>query len=124
VSLVFGAWGEGSSGRLDLVAIQDRALWHTQVLPGLLGKVKGAKAKASSAFAGGLAHAAAATKQVTFKVSDAGKPLKGASVKVVGAGAKKTNAKGRTTFTLKAGRYKVNVKKGGYSPSRLRIKVG
>jgi hypothetical protein len=130
----FGLWGEGSNGPLDLLANISKtsgadAVWQTQALPGLLVTVKGAQvvgaqSRLTSHSVGGSVHRAAVNPSVTFTVTDAGDPLAGASVNVVGVGTKATNAAGQTSFQLAKGKHKVQVHKGGYTPATLTVKVG
>lgn len=121
-STVYGLSGEGSNGKLDLMARVGLAggavaTWHSQVKPGLLVKTKGAKASAA-----GRAVAAGKRKKVTFTVSDAGSPIKGAKVKV-GKASRKTNGKGKASLRLPRGKSKATVSKGGYSTAKLKLRV-
>ncbi len=78
----------------------DAATWHAEILPGLTVEKTGKK------------------KQVVLEVTDAGRPVKGAVVRV-GRRSLKTNKKGRT----KAARLKgtAEVTKSGYSPTHFVI---
>ncbi|HTE74842.1 MAG TPA: hypothetical protein VK640_16820 [Actinomycetes bacterium] len=96
VGTVWNTVGDAANGRLDLVVSFDPEasggprLLHTQVLPGL--KVAASPRKWDNAGA----------KSVTFTVSDAGLPVKGAKVKV-GSRSDTTDAKGKVTLTFPAG---------------------
>jgi hypothetical protein len=89
--------GDAAHGLLDLVANfdpdaagTDPRLIHTQVLPGLSVTRTPHKVASSSAH------------PVTFHVTDAGTPVRGASVRVAGHHAL-TNARGVATFTVPKG---------------------
>jgi hypothetical protein len=97
--------GEGSLGALDLLASVGTgsalATWHTQVRPPLALSASRSKAK------------------VTFRVTDAGDPVAGATVKVAGKSLK-TNASGRATTTLRGGGT-ATASKGSYAPASARV---
>jgi len=104
-SAVWKLSGEGSSGVLDLLASVTTggslATWHTQVRPPL-------------------AVGAARTKStVTFRVTDAGDPVAGATVDVAGRKLQ-TNASGRATATL-AGAATATATKRGYADASVRV---
>jgi hypothetical protein len=77
------------------------ATWHTQVRPPLALSASRSKAK------------------VTFRVTDAGDPVAGATVKVAGKSLK-TNASGRATTTLRGGGT-ATASKGSYAPASARV---
>lgn len=93
---VWNTVGDAAHGRLDLVVSFDPdssggpRLVHTQVLPGL--KVAASPRKWDSA----------STRSVTFTVTDAGRPVKGAKVKV-GTKSATTDARGKATLSFPAG---------------------
>jgi hypothetical protein len=97
ISFFNGLSIEASSGRIDLAANVQKgsvpALYHTQVLEGL--KVTASPTKVS--------HLHAAT--VTFKVTDAGEAVAGATVTFLGHKAH-TNSKGVATIKLAKGQKK------------------
>jgi hypothetical protein len=97
--------GNASSDSLDVFASFTTpgalATWHTQVLPGLTVETKKTK------------------KSVTFSVSDAGEPIKGAKV----AFKKKTistNGKGQAIGPV--GKGTATVTKSGYTPATTLVK--
>jgi hypothetical protein len=108
---IFGVWGDGSLGNLDLItsvgtASNAVAFWHTQVLPPL-------DVEASGGFG-----------TVKVKVTDAGDPVPGVLVTVAGHHAV-TNGSGSASFHLKQkGTVKVKATKKGYrgDTDRARIK--
>lgn len=93
---VWNTVGDAAHGRLDLVVSFDPdssggpRLVHTQVLPGL--KVAASPRRWDNA----------SSASVTFTVTDAGRPVKGAKVKV-GTQSATTNAKGKATLSFPAG---------------------
>jgi hypothetical protein len=93
--------GEGSPGPLDaFVAVTTGgglSTWHRQVLP-----------KLTIAATGGAI--------VRFRVTDAGDPVAGATVRV-GSKWLATNAAGRASIDLPAGRVRATASKAGYSPA-------
>ena len=97
--------GEGSLGALDLLASVStgKALstWHTQVQPPLSLSAKRQK------------------NTVTFRVTDAGDPVAGATVAVAGKNLQ-TNAAG-TAKTSLAAAGKATASKGGYAPASVRV---
>jgi hypothetical protein len=103
--------GEGSRGPVDVVALLDPpngdiGNWHQRILPGLtLTAKKGKNGK------------------VTLRVTDAGAAVKGAKVKLKGAGSKTTGAGGTVKVTLADGRYGATASKSGYEPGTLRLRV-
>jgi hypothetical protein len=114
--------GDGQAGRLDLLGSfslgtsSTAATWATQVLPGLT------LSASPSLLHTGAKHATA----VTFTVSDAGQPVKGALVHA-GHVHGSTNAKGK--LTLKLGPFKhrtsltASVSDNGYVGASLRLTV-
>lgn len=117
---VYRIQGEGSRGPLDLLVLTDAkgglGFFHQRVLPGL-----GLVAKPKAVKAG---------KASTFRVTDAGAPVKGAKVKLkIGQKklVKKTNAKGKASFKIpgatKSGRYAATATKGGYTRAIARLRV-
>ena len=111
---------EGSRGPLDLLVLADAkgglGYFHQRVLPGLTFT-----AKPQAVRRGG---------KVTFRVTDAGKPVKGAKV-LLKLGKKKlsrkTNGAGRTAIEVPANtrprRYPATAKKGGYAVAKRRVRV-
>ena len=100
--------GEGSAGPLDLIAnVQTgggNAYWHQQVWPKL--SLTGARAG----------------KNIVFRVTDAGDPVAGASVKAAGK-ILKTNASGRATLTqAPSGRVKASASKAGYAAATTTVR--
>ena len=100
--------GEGSAGPLDLIAnVQaggTQGFWHQQVWPklSLTGSRSGTK--------------------IVFRVTDAGDPVAGASVKAVGK-TLKTNASGRGTLAkAPAGRVKATASRAAYAPATATIR--
>lgn len=97
--------GEGSLGALDLLASVSTgkalATWHTQVRPPLSLSAKRQKST------------------VTFRVTDAGDPVPGATV-AVGGKKLQTNAAG-TAKTALAGAAKATATMGSYAPASVRI---
>jgi hypothetical protein len=57
--------------------------------------------------------------RVTFTVSDAGDPVRGATVRLGGRSGR-TNGKGRVTLALKRGRARASAP--GYASAKLRVK--
>jgi len=107
-SSLFALYGEGSRGPLDLLLNTSWStgvgFWHQRVLPGLT-----------------------LTTELTqvgfvFKVTDAGAPVIGATVKV-GSTKAKTGKKGTVGFRLRAGRYKATASKAFYAPTSTRVRV-
>jgi uncharacterized membrane protein len=80
------------------------ATWHRQVLPGLTLKCS---AKRTGA---------------TCRVTDAGAPVAGATVKI-GAKSVKTAGSGVASFSLAKGSYSASAAKAGYAPAKTRVKV-
>ncbi|MGE5227573.1 MAG: hypothetical protein ACM3OO_11935 [Planctomycetaceae bacterium] len=109
---------EGSQGRLDIFMSGDNAklvpsLFHAQVLSPLT--LKASKTKLPTT--GG---------QITFTVLDAGNPVQGATVSLLGKSGT-TGTKGTVTLKFgktKAGTYTATAKKAGYAGAKLKIKVG
>jgi hypothetical protein len=100
--------GEGAAGPLDLIANMQaaggQAFWHQQVWPklSLTGSRKGAT--------------------IAFRVTDAGDPVAGATVKA-GGKTLKTNAAGRATLTkAPAGRVKASASKAAYAPATAAVR--
>jgi hypothetical protein len=97
--------GEGSTGVLDLLTSvttgSSLATWHTQVLAPLDLSAKRAKST------------------VTFRVTDAGDPVGGATIVVAGKRLT-TNAAGRATTSL-AGSTRATASKRGYAPASTAV---
>jgi hypothetical protein len=70
----------------------------------------------------GLTLVATGGKTQSFRVLDAGDPIAGAKVKVAGRSLT-TNAKGRATADLKAGRYAATASKSGYVGATTRVQA-
>lgn len=102
--VIYNLAGEGSIGPLDLIALISKSTstneWHQRIMPALTLKAKSASGK------------------IKFTVTDAGDPVKGAKVKA-GGKSKKTNAAGRATIKLSAGRYKAKATKTGYTSAKV-----
>ena len=112
--------GEGSRGPLDLLVLADAkgglGYFHQRILPGLSLSVQPQPVQRG--------------KQASFRVSDAGTPVKGAKVTFkLGKKklSKKTNAKGRATIKVPAktrpGRYSATVHRGGYAQAKRKVRV-
>jgi hypothetical protein len=100
--------GEGSAGPLDLIAnVQaggQQGFWHQQVWP----KLELAGSRAGRA--------------IVFRVSDAGDPVAGATVKAAGK-TLKTNAVGRATLAkAPPGRFKATASKAGYASASTNVR--
>jgi hypothetical protein len=100
--------GEGSAGPLDLIANMQaaggQALWHQQVWPklSLTGSRSGTK--------------------IVFRVTDAGDPVAGATVKA-GGKALKTNGAGRATLSQPpARRVNATASKAAYAPATATVR--
>ena len=65
------------------------------------------------------ARGAQALRRVTFTVTDAGDPVRGATVRLAGRSGR-TNAKGRVTLPFKRARAKASAP--GYAPAKLRVR--
>ena len=110
--------GNGSNGRLDLVASAtvngNIQMYSTQVLPCLSGAVSPTSIRSSS---GGT---------ITVYVRDAGAPVAGAAVRYAGV-TKKTGALGKVTFSVARGTTKgkktVTFKHSGYTGGAVRFRV-
>ena len=107
---IYDLSGEGSLGPLDLLALVDPptgtlSSWHQRILPGLFFTTKKSNGK------------------TVVKVTDAGSPVAGATVKVKGDGSKTTGAGGTAKFDLAAGRYTISASKAGYAPYSKRVRV-
>jgi hypothetical protein len=107
---IYDLTGEGSRGPLDLLAHVDPptgtlSSWHQRILPGLFFTTKKSKGN------------------TVVKVTDAGAPVAGVTVKVKGDGSKKTGAGGTASFDLPAGRYKISAAKAGYASYSKRVRV-
>jgi hypothetical protein len=101
--------GEGSRGPLDLLALvasssSNIANWHQRVLPGLSLKATGGKGKA------------------TFKVTDVGAPVSGATVSFAGK-SKTTGPKGKVTISAKPGKRTATATKAGYTKATRNVTV-
>jgi hypothetical protein len=117
---VWNTVGDAAHGRLDLVANFDPdssggpRLVHTQVLPGLTLAASPHKWDNAS------------SKAVTFTVTDAGGPVRGAKVKV-GTHSATTDAKGRATLTFPAGfgtgKKKAVASRTGYARGVTRLRI-
>jgi hypothetical protein len=98
--------GEGSLGRLDLLAHvttpNSLAAWHTQVLPGLTLVCKGGKV-------------------VSCTVTDAGVPIAGAKVRI-GGKTLTTNARGKASVDLPARRFSATAAKAGYTGAKAAVR--
>jgi hypothetical protein len=109
---------EGSQGRLDIFMTGDNAklvpsLFHAQVLAPLSLKAS----KTSLPTSGG---------SITFTVLDAGRPVQGAKVSLLGKSGT-TGTKGTVTLKFgktKAGTYIATAKKAGYAGAKLKIRFG
>lgn len=107
---IYNLSGEGSLGPLDLLALVDPptgtlSSWHQRILPGLFFTTKKSKGN------------------TVVKVTDAGAPVGGVTVKVKGDGSKKSGAGGTVSFDLPAGRYRVRADKAGYASYSKRVRV-
>jgi len=94
--------------RLDVLArfgttAPSTNLFHTQISPGLTLTAKGGNA-------------------ASFRVTDAGDPVAGATVKI-GGKTLKTNAKGVASIDLPAGSYKAAASKAGYASATASVKA-
>lgn len=111
---VYDLTGNGSRGPLDVLLQADTgagpASWHQRILPGLSLTYKLGTGKKGAG-------------KVFLKVTDAGDPVKGATVKVKGQGTKTTSATGNTVFKLGPGRYRARASKDGYSGTKIRVRV-
>jgi hypothetical protein len=106
--------GEGSGGPLDFFALfqiggSDRGYWQTHVFPKL-------------AIGGSVGRLKRGKRSLTITVTDAGEPLRGASVKV-GSKKGRTGATGRVTFSLSPGSYDEKASAAGYIGASGRVKV-
>ncbi len=108
---------EGSAGRLDIfmdgVATKGVTMYHAQVLAPLSLKAS----KTSLPTSGG---------SITFTVLDAGRPVQGAKVSLLGKSGT-TGTKGTVTLKFgktKAGTYIATAKKAGYAGAKLKIRFG
>ena len=106
--MIYRLNGEGTAGPLDLIANMQaggsQGLWHQQVWPklSLAGSRSGAR--------------------IVFRVTDAGDPVGGASVKVAGK-TLKTSASGRATLAqAPSGRTKATALRAGYVPAALVVR--
>jgi hypothetical protein len=100
--------GEGSAGPLDLIFNDGEAFYHQQVWPKL--------SLTSST------RAAGTGRTITFRVSDAGDPVAGATVKA-GGKSLKTAANGQATLKqARAARLKATASKPGYSPASATVR--
>jgi hypothetical protein len=110
-STVYDLAGEGSPGPLDLLALVQSssstlANYHQRILPGLTVKArKGKKGK------------------TLFTVTDAGDAVKGAKVKVKGAGSGKTSKAGTVSLSLAKGKHSATASLKGYASATLSVKV-
>jgi hypothetical protein len=112
-STVYEVGVEGSTGRADIVFNNGTAILHTQALYGL-----SVKASPHSIKAGKAGH-------VTFTVTDAGDPVKGAKVKAKGESCK-TDKHGKCTITfpgLPAHPFDVRATARSYADGSVTIKV-
>jgi hypothetical protein len=119
----YNAQGEGSAGPLDafvdlLIGTTDRGFWRTHMLPqdSLSAALSGA---------GGRSH----TEHVSFRVTDAGDPVKGAIIAVLRGGATlarlRTDANGRasTSYTGNT-RITANASAPGYANAIITVGKG
>ena len=112
-SSVYGVNIEGSSGRGDVIFNNGTAILHQQVFYGLTVKANPGSIKAGK------------QAQVTFTVTDAGAPVKGAKVKAKGKSCK-TNGKGKCTLTfsgLPAKPFEAVASENGYAKGSVKVKV-
>jgi hypothetical protein len=103
--------GDGSRGPLDLLGLLTRvrtgtANWHQRLLPGLT-----------------LSAATGGRGLVTFRVADAGVPVRGASVSVAGAGSRRTRAGGTVSLRLAPGTHRATAAKRGYVPGSVSVRA-
>ena len=111
----FHLLGDAQRGRLDLLGsfgtVNGVSTWHRQVLPGLTLKATTRRLRSGAV-------------RVTVAVRDAGRPVKGATVKVKGRKAK-TNAKGRARLRLRSatGRLSVSAAKRGFVTDKAKVRV-
>lgn len=113
--------GNGQSSLLDLIGSfsvgnDNLASWHTQVLPGLT------LTSSRSRLRGHTQHG----QRVTFRVSDAGTAVKGATVRV-GKAKGKTNAKGKVKLVLgpfsHRGRLRARANLNGYAGASVVLRI-
>jgi hypothetical protein len=96
--------GEGSAGPLDLIVNDGQGLWHQQVWPKL--SLTASRSGAT----------------IAFRVTDAGDPVAGASVKAAGK-TLKTSASGRATLAkAPSARVKATASKAGYAPVATNVR--
>ena len=99
--------GDGALGPLDLVVSASTpgslAFWHTQVLPGLSLACRGGRV-------------------VLCTVSDAGDPVRGATVRM-GGRTLTTNARGKALADLPAGAYRAAASKAGYTSASASVRA-
>ena len=115
---IYDVSGQGSAGPLDLVGNFDTsagvALWTRHIFPKLSMAIAPAKVDND------MAHV------VKFTVTDAGDPLQGAKVKVMGT-TYTTNSAGRVSVTVpkgtSTGRKPVKATKSGYTPATGVVRV-
>jgi hypothetical protein len=107
---VFGLFGEGSLGTLDLIANSGNAsnavaLWHTQVLPPPELRSKGGRGTVSAT------------------VTDAGDPVAGAAVTAAGRHGVTSGQGVATLKVARAGQVKVKATKAGYRAASASTRV-
>jgi hypothetical protein len=105
---VFKTRGDAALGYLDLFVHQgtvsnQHSTWHTQVLPGLTLTASGSR-------------------PVSFRVADAGDPVRGARIRV-GGRTLTTDGQGRASARLRGGRYTAVVSKAGYTADSVRVRA-
>jgi len=113
-STVYGANIQGGSTRGDVVFNNGTAILHQQVFYSLSVKASPGKVKAGKK-----------GQHVTFTVTDAGDPVKGATVKAKGLSCK-TDNKGKCEITfsgLPAKPFKATAKEKGYADGTVSVKV-
>jgi hypothetical protein len=109
--LIHDLAGEGSRGPLDLLVLLTRrrratAHWHQRLLPGLT-----------------LAATSRSRGRLALRVSDAGVPVRGATVTVGGGGRQRSARDGSVSFRLASGSYRADAAKRGYASASLGVRV-
>jgi hypothetical protein len=109
---VYGLWGEGSVGPLDLFAnvlSGAQAFWHQQVLPSLTLTARSARTSGGG-------------RTLLFRVLDAGDPVAGAKV-VAGGITAATDARGSVAVRQRtAAAVTATATKVGYAKASLRVR--
>ncbi len=102
--------GEGGMGPLDVLLLADRgrgpANWHQRILPGLT-----------------LTATVAGPGRASFRVTDAGEPVRGARVTLADGRSLVTGAGGTVTFALAGGRARATASKAGYASASAGVRV-